>query len=109
MQCPDVGVSLSALLKALNPNWGGVKPERLPISTPTAMAKHLLSGCTKTSERRCLMPRAARVDAVAALGLSWSICVAYTPRHGRVVVRGRGLTTLYLELQYNGATAGRPA
>lgn len=49
-------------LKRLYPIWAGLTPEMLRVSTQTAMAELLLSGCTTSSDHLYLFPNGCRLD-----------------------------------------------
>ena len=49
-------------LKALYPIWSRLTPEMIRISTQTAMAELLLSGCTTSSDHLYLYPNGSRLD-----------------------------------------------
>jgi 8-oxoguanine deaminase len=49
-------------LQALYPVWSRITPEMLHVSTQTAMAELLLSGCTTTSDHLYLYPPGCRLD-----------------------------------------------
>lgn len=53
--------------------WAGLTPEMVRVSTQTAMAELMLSGCTTTSDHLYLFPNGARLDdsieAAAAMGM----------------------------------------
>ena len=65
--------SLFGWLRHLYPIWAHLTPEMIRISTQTAMAELLLSGCTTTSDHLYLFPNGVRlddsVDAAAAIGM----------------------------------------
>ncbi len=54
--------SLFGWLKTLYPIWQRITPEMLRVSTQTAMAELLLSGCTTTSDHLYLFPNGSRLD-----------------------------------------------
>ena len=49
-------------LKSLYPIWARLTPEMAYVSTQTAMAELLLSGCTTTSDHLYLFPNGTRLD-----------------------------------------------
>ncbi|MDR3426185.1 8-oxoguanine deaminase [Silvimonas sp.] len=49
-------------LKALYPIWAGLTPEMIRISTQTAMAELMLSGCTTASDHLYIYPNGCRLD-----------------------------------------------
>jgi cytosine/adenosine deaminase-related metal-dependent hydrolase len=54
--------SLFGWLKTLYPMWSRLTPEMIRISTQTAMAELLLSGCTTSSDHLYLYPNGSRLD-----------------------------------------------
>jgi cytosine/adenosine deaminase-related metal-dependent hydrolase len=54
--------SLFGWLKTLYPIWSRLTPEMLRVSTQTAMAELLLSGCTTSSDHLYLFPNGGRLD-----------------------------------------------
>src|SRR5260370_14550124 len=54
--------SLFGWLKALYPIWSRLTPEMILVSTQTAMAELLLSGCTTSSDHLYLYPNGSRLD-----------------------------------------------
>jgi len=65
-------------LKALYPLWGRLTPEMIRISTLTAMAELILSGCTTTSDHLYLFPNGCRLDdsleAAGEIGMRFHAC-----------------------------------
>jgi 8-oxoguanine deaminase len=49
-------------LTALFPIWAGLTPEMIEVSTKTAMAELILSGCTTAMDHLYLYPNGARLD-----------------------------------------------
>lgn len=66
-------VELFAWLKTLYPIWARLTPEMARVSTQTAMAELLLSGCTTTSDHLYIYPNGIRLDdcleAAAQIGM----------------------------------------
>jgi len=64
---------LFAWLRRLYPIWAGITPEMIHVSTLTAMAELILSGCTTSSDHLYLYPNGARLDdsieAAATIGM----------------------------------------
>src|ERR1035437_7084100 len=64
---------LFAWLRRLYPIWSGLTPEMLRVSTLTAMAELILSGCTTSSDHLYLYPNGCRledsIEAAATLGM----------------------------------------
>jgi cytosine/adenosine deaminase-related metal-dependent hydrolase len=60
-------------LRRLYPIWAGLTPEMIRVSTLTAMAELILSGCTTSSDHLYLYPNGARLDdsieAAATIGM----------------------------------------
>ena len=60
-------------LRTLYPIWAGLTPEMVQVSTQTAMAELLLSGCTTSADHLYLYPNGVRLDdsleAAAEIGL----------------------------------------
>ena len=60
-------------LRRLYPLWAGLTPEMIRVSTLTAMAELILSGCTTSSDHLYLYPNGSRLDdaieAAAILGM----------------------------------------
>lgn len=54
--------SLFDWLRVLYPIWARLTPEMLAVSTQTAMAELLLSGCTTTSDHLYIFPNGCRLD-----------------------------------------------
>lgn len=59
-------------LRTLYPIWAGMTPEAIAVSTTTAIAELMLSGCTTASDHTYIWPNGARLDdqiaAAQALG-----------------------------------------
>ncbi|MFX7785112.1 8-oxoguanine deaminase, partial [Acinetobacter baumannii] len=55
------------------PIWAGLTPEMIRVSTLTAMAELILSGCTTSSDPRDIYPNQTRLDdsleAAAQIGM----------------------------------------
>lgn len=64
---------LFAWLRRLYPIWGGLTPEMIRVSTLTAMAELILSGCTTSSDHLYIYPNGCRLDdsieAAAQIGM----------------------------------------
>lgn len=64
---------LFAWLRRLYPIWAGLTPEMIRVSTLTAMAELILSGCTTSSDHLYLYPNGCRlddsIDAATTLGM----------------------------------------
>ena len=60
-------------LRRLYPIWAGLTPEMIRVSTLTAMAELILSGCTTTSDHLYIYPNGTRLDdsieAAAEIGM----------------------------------------
>lgn len=54
--------SLFGWLRALYPIWARLTPEMIRVSTQTAMAELILSGCTTSSDHLYLFPNGSRLD-----------------------------------------------
>lgn len=65
-------------LKALYPVWARMTPEMIRVSTQTAMAELLLSGCTTSSDHLYLFPNGSRLDdsieAAQQIGMRFHAC-----------------------------------
>ena len=64
---------LFAWLRRLYPIWAGLTPEMIRVSTLTAMAELILSGCTTSSDHLYIYPNGVRLDdsieAAAEIGM----------------------------------------
>ena len=65
-------------LRRLYPIWSGLTPEMIRVSTHTAMAELILSGCTTASDHLYIYPEACRLDdsieAAAEIGMRFHAC-----------------------------------
>ncbi len=65
-------------LRSLYPIWARMGPEHIRVSTQTAMAELLLSGCTTASDHLYLFPNGARLDdeieAAREIGIRFHAC-----------------------------------
>ena len=59
---PAQDCELFEWLRVLYPIWARITPEMIFVSTQTAMAELLLSGCTTTSDHLYLFPNGVRLD-----------------------------------------------
>lgn len=63
-------------LSALYPIWAGLTPEMIRVSTLTAMAELILSGCTTSSDHLYIYPNGCRLDdsieAAAEIGMRFT-------------------------------------
>jgi 8-oxoguanine deaminase len=70
---PAQDCELFAWLKTLYPIWAGLTPEMVQVSTQTAMAELLLSGCTTSSDHLYIFPNGCTLDdslhAAAQIGM----------------------------------------
>ena len=64
---------LFAWLRRLYPIWAGLTPEMIRVSTLTAMAELIMSGCTTSSDHLYIYPNGTRLDdsieAAATIGM----------------------------------------
>lgn len=69
---------LFSWLEGLYPIWGGLTPDMIFVSTQTAMAELMLSGCTTSSDHLYLYPNGAKLDdSIAAaqhMGMRFVAC-----------------------------------
>lgn len=65
-------------LRRLYPIWAGITPEMIRVSTQTAMAELILSGCTTASDHLYLYPNGCRledaIEASAGIGMRFHAC-----------------------------------
>ncbi len=65
-------------LRALYPVWAGLTPEMIHVSTQTAMAELILSGCTTSSDHLYIYPNGSRLDdsiaAAQEIGMRFTAC-----------------------------------
>ncbi|PWQ97489.1 8-oxoguanine deaminase [Leucothrix arctica] len=65
-------------LQTLYPIWGGLTPEMINVSTQTAMAELLLSGCTTSSDHLYIYPNGCTLDdsieAAETIGMRFHAC-----------------------------------
>ena len=70
---PAQDCELFEWLRTLYPIWSGLTPEMVQVSTQTAMAELLLSGCTTSSDHLYIYPNGVRLDdsieAAAGIGM----------------------------------------
>ena len=70
---PAQDCELFEWLRTLYPVWSGLTPEMVHVSTQTAMAELLLSGCTTSSDHLYIYPNGVRLDdsleAAAEIGM----------------------------------------
>ncbi len=70
---PAQDCELFEWLRTLYPIWSGLTPEMVHVSTQTAMAELLLSGCTTSSDHLYIYPNGVRLDdsleAAAGIGM----------------------------------------
>ncbi|HPM66852.1 MAG TPA: 8-oxoguanine deaminase, partial [Piscinibacter sp.] len=59
---PAQDCELFEWLRTLYPIWSGLTPEMVHVSTQTAMAELLLSGCTTSSDHLYIYPNGVRLD-----------------------------------------------
>lgn len=65
-------------LQCLYPIWAGLTPEMIKVSTLTAMAELILSGCTTSSDHLYIYPNGCRLDdsieAAQQIGMRFHAC-----------------------------------
>lgn len=65
-------------LKCLYPIWAGLTPEMIQVSTLTAMAELILSGCTTSSDHLYIYPNGCRledsIEAAQQIGMRFHAC-----------------------------------
>lgn len=65
-------------LKRLYPIWARLTPDMIRVSTQTAMAELILSGCTTASDHLYIYPNGCRLDdsieAAATIGMRFHAC-----------------------------------
>ena len=65
-------------LKNLYPLWAGLTPEMIRVSTQTAMAELILSGCTTSSDHLYIYPNGCRledsIEAAQQIGMRFHAC-----------------------------------
>lgn len=65
-------------LKQLYPLWAGLTPEMIYVSTQTAMAELMMSGCTTSSDHLYVYPNGCRlddsIDAAKEIGMRFHAC-----------------------------------
>lgn len=75
---PAQDAELFGWLQSLYPYWAGLTPEMIRVSTQTAMAELLLSGCTTSSDHLYIYPNGCRLDdsleAAAEIGMRFHAC-----------------------------------
>lgn len=71
-------------LKALYPIWARLTPEAIRVSTLTAMAELILSGCTTSSDHLYIYPNGSRLD--DAIASATEIGMRFTASRGSMSV-----------------------
>ncbi len=71
-------------LQGLYPLWAGLTPEMIRVSTQTAMAELILSGCTTSADHLYLFPNGARLD--DAIEAAATIGMRFHPTRGSMSV-----------------------
>jgi cytosine/adenosine deaminase-related metal-dependent hydrolase len=72
---PAQDANLFNWLKTLYPIWAGITPEDIYISTQTALAELVLSGCTTASDHLYIYPNGSRLDDEIAAALEIGVRV----------------------------------
>jgi 8-oxoguanine deaminase len=71
-------------LKTLYPIWARLTPEMIGVSTQTAMAELLLSGCTTSSDHLYIYPNGSRLD--DSIEAAQNIGIRFHPSRGAMSV-----------------------
>jgi len=76
--------ALFGWLQQLYPLWAGLTPEMIRVSTQTAMAELILSGCTTSTDHLYVFPNGARLD--DAIEAATEIGMRFHPTRGSMSV-----------------------